>query len=51
MPSDRSHGLWCWPHRVWRRYHYHQPFWRDDKTAKMLGIAHKGCPYCGRGAA
>lgn len=26
------------------------PRWEDDKVAQMLGIAHLGCPACGKGA-
>jgi hypothetical protein len=26
------------------------PFWREDKTAALLGVAQYGCPRCGRGA-
>lgn len=33
----------------WRRWRNGQPFWRDDKTAKMLGVADYGCPRCGYG--
>jgi hypothetical protein len=26
------------------------PRWADDPVAKMLGVAHLGCPCCGKGA-
>lgn len=44
------HALTCPVRRRWLRWRWHMPFWCDDKTAQMLGIAHKGCPRCGRGA-
>jgi len=44
------HAITCPIRRRWRRQHIGQPFWADDKTAAMLGIAHLGCPRCGRGA-
>lgn len=44
------HTLICPIRARWRRRRYHQPFWMDDKTAAMLGIARFGCPRCGRGA-
>ena len=25
------------------------PGWREDKTARMLGVSDKGCPQCGYG--
>jgi hypothetical protein len=46
-----THRLTCWAMWHWRHWRYHLPRWRDDKTAKMLGIADKGCPRCGAGAA
>lgn len=44
------HALICPIRRRWLRRRWHMPFWRDDKTAKMLGIAHLGCSRCGREA-
>lgn len=43
------HALTCPIARRWRRWRWSQPFWRDDKTAQMLGVARFGCPRCGRG--
>lgn len=34
-----------------RGYGTAAPRWEDDPVAKMLGIADKGCPCCGNGAA
>lgn len=42
------HPLVCPVRSRWRRHRYHQPFWRDDKTANMLGIGQTGCHRCGR---
>lgn len=44
------HALFCSVRRRWLRWHIGMPFWRDDEIAQMLGIADKGCPYCGVGA-
>jgi len=44
------HALTCNVRRRWRRRRIHQPFWCDDKTAQMLGIAQYGCLRCGRGS-
>lgn len=44
------HALICPIRCRWRRWRIHQPFWRDDNVAKMLGVAQYGCPRCGRGA-
>lgn len=33
-----------------RGYGGKAPRWEDDKVAQMLGIAHFGCPCCGKGA-
>lgn len=44
------HAVTCPFHRRWLRHRWHMPFWRDDKTAQMLGVAEYGCPRCGRGA-
>ena len=43
------HALTCPIRRRWMRRRYGMPFWRDDKTAQMLGVARFGCPRCGRG--
>ena len=43
------HALTCPVRRHWLRWRWSQPFWRDDKTAQMLGVARFGCPRCGRG--
>lgn len=48
--SAIMHAITCPIYRRWRRRRYHQPFWRDDKTAKMLDVAHLGCHRCGRGS-
>lgn len=45
------HALTCNLRRRWLRWRIDLPFWRDDKTAQMLGIAQYGCRRCGRGAA
>lgn len=44
------HALTCPIRSRWLRRRNGQPFWRDDKTAAMLGLAHRGCGRCGRGA-
>ncbi|HJR88964.1 MAG TPA: hypothetical protein VJ782_02260 [Aeromicrobium sp.] len=46
--SGTLHSLMCPIRARWRRHRYHQPFWSDDKTAQLLGVAHFGCPRCGR---
>lgn len=33
-----------------RGYYPHKPRWADDRIARMLGVAHFGCPCCGKGA-
>lgn len=43
------HALICPIWSRYRRWRYHQPFWCDDKTAAMCGIAHRGCWRCGAG--
>lgn len=48
--STRLHPLTCPIRSRWLRWHIGVPFWRDDKTATMLGVAHLGCHRCGRGA-
>lgn len=45
-----KHSLICPIRSRWRRWRYHQPFWAQDKTAKMLGVSTFGCPRCGYGA-
>jgi hypothetical protein len=44
------HALLCLVRSRWRHHRYGRPYWRDDKTAAMLGVAHMGCPRCGYGA-
>lgn len=44
------HNLACPITRRWLRRRIRMPFWRDDKTAQILGIASFGCHRCGRGA-
>lgn len=44
------HTLTCNVRRRWLRWRIGLPFWRDDRTAQMLGVAHVGCPRCGRGS-
>jgi hypothetical protein len=44
------HAVVCNVRLRWLRWRIGMPFWRDDETAKMLGIAQFGCPRCGRGA-
>lgn len=44
------HALTCNVRRRWLRWRIDVPFWRDDKTAQMLGVAQHGCGRCGRGA-
>jgi hypothetical protein len=44
------HWVVCPIRRRWLRRRWHMPFWADDKTAQMLGIAQYGCRRCGRGA-
>jgi hypothetical protein len=48
--AEVLHPLTCPVRARWRRRRYSQPFWRDDKTAQMLGVADFGCPRCGHGA-
>lgn len=37
--------------KCWRLYKKGwMPKWRDDRVAKMLGVAAYGCPLCGYGA-
>jgi hypothetical protein len=46
-----SHVLFFCPIRArYRHWRWHQPFWRDDKTAQMLGVSQYGCWRCGYGA-
>jgi hypothetical protein len=47
---ELMHLLTCWLRRRWLRHRIGLPFWRDDKVAQMLGVAHYGCRRCGRGA-
>jgi hypothetical protein len=44
------HTITCPLATRWRERRYHQPPWRLDKTAQMLGVSSYGCPRCGRGA-
>jgi hypothetical protein len=44
------HALTCPVRSRWLRWRNHQPFWCDDKTANMLGVAQYGCRRCGHGA-
>lgn len=44
------HAITCPVRSWWNKRRWHMPYWRDDRTAKMLCIAHLGCPRCGRGA-
>ena len=44
------HALTCHVRRRWLRWRIGIPFWREDKTAQMLGVAQYGCRHCGRGA-
>jgi hypothetical protein len=42
--------LWKHTRHWWYHKRWGSPHWRDDKVAKMLGYAHRGCPKCGYGA-
>lgn len=42
------HNLVCPVRSRVLRHRTHQPFWCDDKTAKLLGINERGCRRCGR---
>lgn len=48
--GDRWHAITCPLRTRWRRWRYHQPLWRLDKTAQVLGVSFYGCANCGRGA-
>jgi hypothetical protein len=48
--NPAAHWLVCPVRSRWRRRTYYQPFWRDDRVAKMFDIDMYGCPRCGRGA-
>lgn len=44
------HLLTCRIRLAWMGWRYGMPYWREDQTAQMLGVAQYGCPRCGRGA-
>lgn len=44
------HALLCPVTSRYRRWRNGQPFWKDDRITKAMGVNLQGCPRCGRGS-